>query len=111
MIAAYVYIVRCSDGRYYVGSTRGTLERRVEEHNDGTYGGFTARRRTVSLLYAEAFETITDAIAAERQIKRWSRAQKEALIRVDFIALRRALAQGAPWTEDLVESLIPRAGA
>ena len=89
MIAAYVYIVQCIDGRYYVGSTRSTLERRIAEHNDGTFGGFTARRRPVVLVFSEAFENITDAIAAERQIKGWSRAKKEALIRGDFDALKR----------------------
>jgi putative endonuclease len=38
-------------------------------------------------VYFEAFQRITDAIAAERQIKGWSRAKKEALIRGDFGAL------------------------
>ena len=38
-VSAYVYILRCRDGRYYVGSTRGDLEGRVGEHNSGVYGG------------------------------------------------------------------------
>jgi putative endonuclease len=41
---AYVYILKCRDGKYYVGSARGSLERRVAEHNDGTFGGFTSYR-------------------------------------------------------------------
>jgi len=46
---AFVYILRRSDGRYYVGSTRTTLKHRLAEHNAGTYGGFTRSRRPVTL--------------------------------------------------------------
>jgi putative endonuclease len=63
------------------------LERRVHEHNAGAYGGYTSTRRPVTLVYSQWFERITDAIAAERQVKGWSRAKKEALIRGDFGAL------------------------
>ena len=86
---AYVYILCCSDGRYYVGSKRGDLEQRVNQHNAGTYGGFTKGRRPVRLVFRQEFERISDAIAAERQLKGWSRAKKEALIRGDLDALRR----------------------
>ena len=89
---AYLYIVQCSDGSYYSGTERSGLEQRVSEHNSGHYGGYTATRRPVSLVYSEWFEAITDAIAAERQVKGWSRAKKEALIRGDFQGLR-ALSQ------------------
>lgn len=84
---AFVYILRCRDGKYYVGSTRDTLERRVNEHNAGVYDGFTKSRRPVQLVYHEEFDRITDAIAAERQLKGWSRAKKEAIIRGDLQAL------------------------
>lgn len=83
-MGGYVYILLCRDSRYYVGTTRTSLEQRVAEHNAGTYDGWTARRRPVELMYAEWFERVEDSIAAERQIKRWSRAKKEALIRGDF---------------------------
>ena len=85
---AFLYIVRCSDGSLYTGTTRTTLEIRLAEHNAGTYGGYTATRRPVTLAYSDWFDTITDAIAAERQLKGWSRAKKEALIRGDFDALK-----------------------
>ena len=84
---AYVYILRCRDGAYFVGSTRTSLDMRVAQHNDGTFGGYTSSRRPVHLVYAETFERITDAIAAERRLKRWGRAKKEALIRGDMQAL------------------------
>ena len=85
---AHVYMLRCADGSYYVGSARLGLDRRVNEHNEGVYGGYTSTRRPVVLVWAEHFEVITDVIPVERQIKRWSRAKKEALIRGDFAAIQ-----------------------
>jgi len=85
---AHVYMLRCADGSYYVGSARLGLDRRVSEHNHGTFGGYTSRRLPVELVWAEHFLDITDAIAVERQIKGWSRAKKEALIRGDFTLIR-----------------------
>ncbi|GBE44334.1 MAG TPA: GIY-YIG nuclease family protein [Rhizobiales bacterium] len=83
-MGAYVYILRCSDGSYYTGATRTSLERRVTEHNSGALGGYTARRRPVELAFSEYFDRIADAITAERQIKGWSRAKKQALIHGDL---------------------------
>jgi putative endonuclease len=81
---AFLYILRCADGSYYVGTTRGELDARLAEHDAGLFGGYTATRRPVELLFAQHFEVITDAIAAERQVKGWSRAKKEALMRGDW---------------------------
>ncbi len=88
-MSAFVYILRCSDRSYYTGSTRASLEERVAQHNAGSFDGYTASRRPVELAFYQEFDRITDAIAAERQIKNWSRAKKEALIRGDFESLRR----------------------
>lgn len=77
---AYLYVLRCADNSYYVGTTRKSLEERLEEHNAGLHGGYTATRRPVEMIFAQYFETITDAISAERQVKGWSRAKKEAMI-------------------------------
>jgi len=87
MNGAFLYILRCADGSYYTGMTRGELERRIAEHNSGYFGGFTATRRPVVLVFSQWFDRINDAIAAERQVKGWSRAKKEALMRGDFGAL------------------------
>ncbi len=86
---AFVYILRCRDGKYYVGSTRDTLERRVNEHNSGILAGYTKSRRPVELVFAQEFDRIVDAVAAERQLKGWSRAKKEALMSGDTTALVR----------------------
>jgi len=84
----WLYILRCADGSYYCGTARQGLELRIAEHNSGAFGGYTATRRPVALAYSQWFERITDAIAAERRVKGWSRAKKDALIRGDFDALR-----------------------
>jgi putative endonuclease len=67
-----------------MGITRSDLEKRITEHQAGIFGGFTATRRPIELVYSEYFDQITDAIAAERKIKGWSRAKKEALISRKF---------------------------
>jgi putative endonuclease len=77
-------MLRCADGSYYVGTARNGLELRVAEHNAGTFGGYTAKRRPVNLIFSQHFDSIADAIAAERQVKEWSRLKKEALIRGDW---------------------------
>ena len=93
---AYVYMLRCSDGSYYVGSARLGLDRRISEHNQGVYGGYTSTRRPVTLVWAQHFLIITDAIDVERQTKGWSRAKKEALIRGDYAAIQLLAKRKAP---------------
>ena len=86
----YVYMLRCADGSFYVGSATGDdLQPRIDQHNAGHYRGYTFNRRPVVLVWSEHFDRITDGIAAERQIKGWSRAKKEALIRSDWTAISR----------------------
>src|SRR4051794_7674041 len=89
-MGGYVYMLRCADGSYYVGSATGDdLGPRVEQHNAGSYPGYTFSRRPVVLVWSEYFDRITDGIAAERQIKGWSRAKKEALIKQDWLEISR----------------------
>ncbi len=80
MSGCYVYILLCADGSYYTGTARKSLEQRLAEHNAGTFAGFTAMRRPVELVFSGYFANISDAVAAERKIKGWSRVKKEALI-------------------------------
>jgi putative endonuclease len=86
----YVYMLRCADGSFYVGSATGDdLSARINQHNAGHYPGYTFTRRPVVLVWSEHFNRITDGIAVERQIKGWSRAKKEALIRSDWASISR----------------------
>ena len=85
----YVYMLRCSDGSYYIVSATGDdLSPRIDQHNAGTFPGYTFSRRPVVLVWSEYFDRITDGIAVERQIKGWGRAKKEALVRGDWTQLR-----------------------
>jgi|SRR3989344_21671 len=80
----YVYIVCCSDSRYYCGITN-DVERRVSEHNLGlSPTSFTFQRRPVQLVYSAEFQNVDEAIAWEKRVKRWSRVKKEALIHGEF---------------------------
>jgi putative endonuclease len=93
---AYLYILRCSDGSLYVGTTRSTLESRVAQHNAGTFKGYTESRRPVELIFSQWFERITDAIESERKLKKWSRAKKEAFICGDIAALQQLAKRKSP---------------
>ena len=99
-MSAYVYLLLCADGSYYVGSTRRTLEDRVADHNSGNFGGYTATRRPVELVWHQHFDRITDAIATERQLKGWSRAKKEALTRNDHTAIKALARRRQPFGPD-----------
>jgi putative endonuclease len=89
--AFFVYILKCADGSYYVGSHRGVdVEDRVHEHNAGAFPkAYTYSRRPVELMWSQSWTEADPAIEAEIQIKRWSRAKKEALIRGDIGELKR----------------------
>ncbi|GAO01344.1 GIY-YIG nuclease family protein [Anaeromyxobacter sp. PSR-1] len=84
----FVYMLRCSDGSYYVGHTD-DLDTRVAQHQDGAFGGYTATRRPVVLVWSAEFASRDQAFLRERQVKRWGRAKKEALIRDDWGEIRR----------------------
>ncbi len=84
----WVYLLRCADGSYYTGHTD-DLDKRMGEHVTGVCGGYTATRLPVELVFSQPFATRIEALNAERQIKGWSRAKKEALIRGDWAGLSR----------------------
>ncbi len=91
----WVYILRCANGSYYTGHTD-ALESRLGAHQDGELPGYTSNRRPVILVYSEAFYTREEALAAEFQVKKWSRAKKEALIRGDWSALSELARRRTP---------------
>jgi len=77
---AWVYILRCSNGAFYTGSTVQPLESRIWQHNEGLGANFTRKHRPVRLVYFEEFDRVYDAFAREKQIQGWSRSKKLALI-------------------------------
>jgi predicted GIY-YIG superfamily endonuclease len=84
----WVYILRCDDGSLYVGETA-DLEDRLRRHHDGCACHYTASRRPITLVYSEAYETSEAAFRRERQLKRWTRAKKHALISGNLTLLKR----------------------
>jgi putative endonuclease len=84
---AWVYILKCADGSYYVGSTT-HIHARVSQHASGIGARYTAQRLPVELVFAHECERIEEAFALEKQIQGWSRAKREALIEGRFDLLR-----------------------
>lgn len=79
----YVYILLCSDGSYYTGSTN-NLELRLQQHFSGEGSNYTQKHRPIKLLYFEEFSEMSEAFYREKQIQGWSRKKKEALIKEKF---------------------------
>ena len=74
-----MYILECSDGSYYTGSTN-NLELRLAQHQAGEGANHTKKRLPVKLVYYEEFDRIDEAFYREKQVQGWSRGKKEALI-------------------------------
>jgi putative endonuclease len=76
---AWTYILECSDGTYYVGSTI-HLERRVWEHQEGLGAEYTRHRRPVRLLWSASFDRVDEAFAFEKRVQGWRKSKRQALI-------------------------------
>ncbi len=80
----YVYILQCKDGSYYTGMTS-NLENRLLQHQEGFYTeSYTFKRRPVELVFYAEFTDVGIAIEKEKQIKKWSKLKKEALINGEY---------------------------
>lgn len=75
----YVYILKCGDGSFYCGYTN-DVEKRFEKHKSGKGAKYTRSRLPLEIVYIEEFETKSDALKRECQIKAMKRIQKEKLI-------------------------------
>ncbi|MFT3885443.1 MAG: GIY-YIG nuclease family protein [Flavobacteriales bacterium] len=83
----FVYILLCADGKYYTGVTN-NIERRFAEHQNGIDpDAFTYARRPLQLVYSEEFQWVQQAIAWEKQVKRWSAGKKKALCDRNYDAI------------------------
>ena len=80
----FVYILKCVDGTYYTGITS-NLEKRFLEHKSGEYlDSYTYFRKPVSSAFYAEFKDPNHAFDSEKQIKKWSKVKKEALINGEF---------------------------
>lgn len=92
----YVYILECSDRSYYTGITN-DLDNRQNQHNSGLNNKcYTYDKRPVKMVYSEEFTDVREAISREKQIKRWTRAKKQALINKEFESLPRLSKRRTP---------------
>ncbi len=85
---AFTYILLCSDGSYYTGSTI-DLDLRLEQHHAGEGANHTRKYLPVKLVYYEEFARIDEAFYREKQIQGWGRKKKEALIERRYDDLRK----------------------
>jgi putative endonuclease len=83
---AWMYILKCSDGSFYVGSTK-SLKSRVYQHQQGKGAIYTANRLPVELVYFEEYRNVAEAFAREKQVQNWSHAKRDALIQGSFYKL------------------------
>ena len=74
-----MYILECSDGSLYTGSTK-NLEKRLLEHIKGIGANYTKNRLPVALIYFEQYDRIDEAFYREKQVQGWSRKKKLAII-------------------------------
>ena len=83
----FVYILRCSDGTYYVGQTD-DIEKRIAAHRSKAYSCYTAKRLPIEVVFCQQCFSRTDAFTLEKKIKSWSRKKKEALISGDWESVK-----------------------
>ena len=84
---ASLYILRLKSGNLYIGATN-DLKQRYKDHLKGQACRTTKLDSSVKVIYSESFPTFSDARKREAQIKRWSRAKKEALVAGDKAKLQ-----------------------
>lgn len=77
------YILECANGHFYVGSTT-NLEHRLHQHNSMKGAEYCKVHHPFKLVYSEEYERFDKAFEREQQLKKWSHAKKEALIKGDI---------------------------
>ncbi len=71
--------MKCNDDSYYIGHTD-NIEKRISEHESNAYNCYTSSRLPIKVMYVQSFGSRGEALDSERQLKKWSRKKKEALI-------------------------------
>ncbi len=92
----WTYILASRSRNLYIGMTN-SLQRRIQTHRQANPGTHTARFNIHRLVYFEHFNYVLNAIAREKELKHWTRAQKIALIE----------SKNPTW-QDLAEDFLPK---
>jgi len=88
MKSMYVYILKCSDGSFYTGVTSDPGKRFFQHHCNTNTCSYLEKRKPFELVFLECFSDPQTAIAREKQIKRWSRSKKQALVDAEWENLK-----------------------
>jgi putative endonuclease len=88
-MAGFMYILKCANDTFYVGSTK-NLIRRFKEHQNASGANHTKRYGPVELVYFEIYQRIDFAYYREKQIQGWTRKKKQALINGEYTDLKFA---------------------
>jgi putative endonuclease len=78
-----MYILKCADGTFYIGSTTSS-DSRLFQHRQGVDAIYTSKRLPVELVYFEEYWNVAEAFAREKQVQNWSRSKREALVQRFF---------------------------
>lgn len=87
MIKGYTYILLCEADKLYTGSTR-DIEKRFHQHCNGEGANYTKKFKPIRIVYLEGHTRIDYAYNREKQIQRWSRGKKDALIKGEWDELK-----------------------
>lgn len=79
----FVYILLCEDGSLYTGYSN-HVEQRFSDHKNGKGGHYTSSHKPVKLIYQEQFNTQSEALKREKQIKSWNRKKKIRVLKLEL---------------------------
>lgn len=77
----YVYILLCKDGSYYTGHAK-NVKHRIEQHKKGQGARYTRMHEPAKIVYVEEFNSRSDAMKREREIKSFSHSKKQRLVKI-----------------------------
>lgn len=75
----FVYILECTDGSFYTGSTN-NIHKRFLDHINGKGGKYTRSHKPLKIIYKEKFQTKSEALKREIQIKKLTKPEKRKLL-------------------------------
>lgn len=75
----YVYVLLCKDGSYYTGHAK-NVKHRIEQHKKGQGARYTRMHEPAKIVYVEEFNSRSDAMKREREIKSFSHSKKQRLV-------------------------------
>ncbi|MDO8429288.1 MAG: GIY-YIG nuclease family protein [Candidatus Daviesbacteria bacterium] len=85
-----IYILRFSNNNIYIGQTNNLQQRLTDHKNKATRASkFSKENGEFKLVYSENYTTLLESMKREKQLKGWTRAKKEALIKKDLEKLKK----------------------